>query len=269
MNLDISKQELLTFWHSVMDPKGIGMAEAVAGEIATYTGESVPVVLSKMATGEKDLKGLWNQMSPDVSNPASVAKFYEEQFTEAYELAHWHSGGNGEPPLSYAYAAKFAQALGFKRVLDFGSGIGSGSLCFTAVGCEVHAADIAKRLLAFSESRVHARGSDILTIDLNKKRPLARYYDLVACFDVLEHLPNQLAKLRELSSYLRAGGYLLANLYEDSTDTEKPMHISSANNIVSMIRQTNLIPQWSNRPVDLQVLERSLYGRFWKHAASW
>jgi len=269
MTPNVSEQDLLTFWRSVMDPKRIGMADAIAGEIGAYTGESVPVVLSKMATGEKDLKDLWDQISPDVSNPTSVADFYREQFTEAYELANWHCGGLGAAPLSYAYAANFAQGLQLKRVLDFGSGIGSGSLCFAAVGCEVHAADIAKRLLAFVQYRLRARGFNVLTIDLNEKRPSARYYDLIACFDVIEHLPNQLEKLRELSSYLRPGGYLLINLMEDSSNPDRPMHISSAGNILSIIRQTDLVPDWALRPVDLQVLVRKPLGRIWNHAASW
>src|SRR5687768_1514773 len=203
MTLDVSKEELLAFWQSVMDPTGVGMPNAIGAEIAAYTGESLSTVLSKMARGEQDLKELWERLSPDVSNETSVASFYRDHFTEAYELANWHCGGEGAPPLAYAYAANFARRLQLKRVLDFGSGIGSGSLCFATVGCEVHAADIATRLLAFVQYRVRARGFVLSAIDLNEERPPHEFYDLISCFDVLEHLPDQSGKLRELSSYLK------------------------------------------------------------------
>lgn len=269
MMQNLSKQDLLTFWSTVIDPKSIGMPQAIAGEISSFTKEPRETVLSKMTTGEHDLKKLWDQISPNVSDPLSVANFYREQFTECYELANWHCGGQGEPPLNYAYAAKFANENNLNRVLDFGSGIGSGSLCFATVGCDVHAADIAQNLLNFVRYRLLSRGHEISTIDLNRTRPAAGYYDLVTCFDVLEHVPDQLSKLWELSSYLRSGGYLLVNLLEDSSDPDRPMHISSAGNIISLIRQTDLVPVWTQRPVDLQMLIRKPLGRIWNRAASW
>jgi SAM-dependent methyltransferase len=267
---NVSKQELLTFWRSVIDPKGIGMADAIAGDIAAYTGESVSIVLSKMATGKTDLKTLWEQSKPNVSDTPSVEDFYYNQFVEAYELANWHCGReDGHPPLSYAYAAKFAQENHLNRVLDFGSGIGTGCLCLASVGCQVYAADIAKKLLPFVEYRVRARGYEIELINLKESQPLKHFYDLIVCYDVLEHVPDQLSKLRELSSYLRFGGYLIVNLMQDSEFPDQPMHISSAGDVVALIRKTNLVPIWSDPPIDVQVLQRSRYGRLWNYAASW
>src|SRR6185503_20970800 len=118
---------------------------------------------------------------------------------------------NGKPPLNYARAALLARERGIRRVLDFGCGIGSGALCLATVGCEVHAADIAKELLRFVQHRFSLRRRSVRLIDLNEERPSPGRYDMITGFDVLEHIPDQRGKLRELASYLCDGGYLLAN----------------------------------------------------------
>ena len=242
-----SEDELLELWRNVVDPRGIGMPEAIAGEISSYTHEPVDEVLRKMQRGKEDFRQLWETSDIDTANPTAIEKFYEGQFVEAYELADWHCGrANGVPPLRYAWAAKFAVARRLTRVLDFGSGIGTGSLCFASVGCEVDAADVARELMRFAEHRFRQRAYNVKMVSLsNGEKPRSGYYDLIACFDVLEHIPDQAAKLRELSSYLRHGGYLLANLFTDSSDKDRPMHVSSAGEPMCLIHRTPLAVDWS------------------------
>jgi 2-polyprenyl-3-methyl-5-hydroxy-6-metoxy-1,4-benzoquinol methylase len=253
-----SQPQLLDFWRGVIDPDHLGMPEAIAGDIAAFTREPRAQVLQQMARGTKALKELWESHRIDISSPDQVERFYRDQFVEAYELANWHCGRtNGVPPLNYAHAALLARERGLARVLDFGSGIGSGSLALASVGCEVHSADIADRLLDFVEYRMRVRGFVPTTIRLSRgETPRMDYYDLITCFDVLEHIPAQLNKLRELENYLRYGGVLLVNLMEDSTHPDRPMHVSSAGNRLRLIRKTGLQPDWSTFG-EMQALTRT------------
>ncbi len=252
-----ARPRLLEFWRQVIDPSGIGMPEGIASDLAAFTGEPVPLVLEKMANGKAELKQLWLRQHIDSHDHDQVEAFYRDQMVEAYELADWHSGRtNGDPPLRYAFAALFAQRFGLKRVLDFGSGIGTGSVALASVGCEVHSADIARRLLDLVGSRMARRGYTPTLIDLKVDAPRAGYYDLITCFDVLEHVPDQYAKIRELESYLRYGGSLIVNFMADSTDPDRPMHISSAGNWLRLVRRTGLKPQWDYFTEGTQVLVR-------------
>jgi SAM-dependent methyltransferase len=259
-----SEEELLELWRKVVDPRGIGMPESIAAEISSYTHEPVDDVLRKMESGTEDFKQLWEATGIDPANPADIEQFYRRQFVEAYELANWHCGRtNGVPPLEYAWAAKFALARGLTRVLDFGSGIGTGSLCFASVGCEVDAADVACELLRFVNHRFRQRGYNVNAINLSDgEKPRGGYYDLIACFDVLEHIPDQVAKVRELWSYLRQGGYLLANFLTDSSDKDRPMHVSSAREPLRLIHRTPLAADWSvpQGRRSVYVLKRSRIG---------
>jgi len=252
------ESELAAFWNVVMDPAGRGLATAMADDIASFTGESSEHVLARMERGNEEFSELWTATAVDVGDPRSVEGFYADQFVEAYELANWHAGRtSGSPPLNYARAALLARERHLRRVLDFGSGIGSGALCLSAAGCDVHAADVAKRLLSFTRHRFASRQVDLVAIDLaSGERPRYQYYDLITCFDVLEHIPDQRSKLNELASYLRVGGLLCVNLMNDSTNPDRPMHISSAGNWLKLVRSTALLPEWSAFDGEMQVLVR-------------
>jgi 2-polyprenyl-3-methyl-5-hydroxy-6-metoxy-1,4-benzoquinol methylase len=240
------ESELSDIWRRTVDPNGIGMSLAIASEIASYTGESVGSVLERMARGKDDLSRLWVESQIDPADAARVAAFYRDQFVEAYELAEWHSGRmNGHTPLNYAHAGMLAKTKGLRRALDFGSGIGTGALCLDQMGCEVDCADVSNTLLAFVGHRFKQRGRPVRLLDVGQgEKPPVRSYDLITCFDVLEHIPDQQAELRKLQSYLRPGGYLVLNLMVDSFPAERPMHVSAAPNWLGMIRRTSLVPDW-------------------------
>lgn len=220
-------------------------------------------MLAQMSRGPADFKALWLSQNIDASCPDALTAFYRDQFVEAYELAHWHAGLlSGQPPLHYPWASAVARHLRMVRALDFGSGIGSGSLCLASVGCEVHSADIAVQLLSLVDFRMTKHGYGALTVDLARgSRPHRNHYDLITCFDVLEHVPDQLEKIRELTGYLRPGGLLFVNFMNDSFHPDRPMHISSAGDWLHLARRTALVPEWSLFRKDCQVLRRAPWGR--------
>jgi SAM-dependent methyltransferase len=259
----VSVETAERLWKAVIDPAGIGMANAIASDIAAYTGEPLDVVLRRMASGKEDFRELWCATVPDAGDAERVESFYRSQFVEAYELANWHVGlTSGAPPHAYARAALLAQQRGLRRVLDFGSGIGTGSLAFASVGCEVHSADIAQGLLRFAGFRLQKHGYQPRLIDLAAgERPAVGYFDFIACFDVLEHVPDQFAKLMELSGFLRPGGLLMVNLMDDSSDPDRPMHISSAGDWLALVRRTNLVPEWTEFLGGVEVLQKRRFGR--------
>jgi len=268
------QSQLLDIWVRAMDPGGVGMPQAIASEIANYTREPAAVVLDRMARGKDEFTQRWMQLGVNVTDRAQVEAFYNQQFVEAYELADWHAGRtNGTPPLSYAHAAHVARTRHLKAALDFGSGIGTGALCLLDAGCDVDCADIATDLLRFVEHRVTSRGRHVHPIALTDgETPRVAHYDLITCFDVLEHVVDPKAKLVELESYLRPGGHLFVNLMPDSSDADRPMHISSAPDWLAWIRATSLVPDWPlfyyGSGAAVQVFVKSAFGKLRNRVAS-
>ena len=68
--------EQLEFWRQIVDPDGVGMVDAMAREIALFTGEPLDVVRRKMQTGLDDFKTLWLSQHIDPSDVQQVERFY-------------------------------------------------------------------------------------------------------------------------------------------------------------------------------------------------
>jgi SAM-dependent methyltransferase len=270
MRFPFSEEELRAFWHRVLDPSGIGLMPAIAAEIASYTSESADAVQNRMRSAAADFNACWLRSGVDSNDGQQVAAFYRDQFVEAYELAYWHAGGHeGELPLNYARAALLARMNGWTRALDFGCGIGSGSVALGQAGCHVDCADVANRLLGLTAHRMRLRGLAHTIVDLGAEAvPDDDAYDVITCFDVLEHVPDQYAKLVELQRYLRPGGVLLVNLMTNSESLEHRMHISSAPDRLGMVRRTGMRPVWAYYDGDMQALRRTRGARIHNRLAT-
>jgi 2-polyprenyl-3-methyl-5-hydroxy-6-metoxy-1,4-benzoquinol methylase len=106
----------------------------------------------------------------------------------------------------YWWAAQFAPG---RRVLDAGCGIGYGSNMLAEAGAaEVQGVDIAEPVI---EAAAQGAGpgvifttGDVAALDLD-----ADTFDLVVCFEVIEHVEDTDAVLDELARVLAPGGLLL------------------------------------------------------------
>lgn len=76
-------------------------------------------------------------------------------------------------------------------LLDVGCGTGLFSVAMAQRGYTVSACDIAPRMVAATQERVHAAGlTDRVTCQTGDLASISGRYDLVACFDVLIHYPR-------------------------------------------------------------------------------
>ena len=91
------------------------------------------------------------------------------------------------------------------RILDVGCGTGANLLMLSKYG-EAEGVDIAEDALAFCRER----GLDKVRLGAGEELPYEDgTFDLVTAFDVVEHMDDDLAGLREMRRVLRAGGRVL------------------------------------------------------------
>jgi len=99
-----------------------------------------------------------------------------------------------------------------KLVLDFGCGNGAQTVAFAESGCKIVAVDIDEEDLTTLRRKVYEE-------KIRSIQPL-RYggahlplvdnaFDLVLSFEVLEHVPNEAAALREIHRVLKPGGEII------------------------------------------------------------
>lgn len=108
------------------------------------------------------------------------------------------------------YGSILNQVKEGSRILDLGCGDGNVSSIYLSKNCEVYGVDISKSACSLAKRK----GIKTRVVDLNKSRlPFkSRFFDYVIGCDVLEHLIDPLAIVKEISRVLKKAGFFLLSV---------------------------------------------------------
>ncbi|HEY2989183.1 MAG TPA: class I SAM-dependent methyltransferase [Candidatus Binatia bacterium] len=160
----------------------------------------------------------------DPADRKSIENFYNNSDGEIYELMWWHTLAEDISPLSYVTALEFAAREGCRSCLDFGAGVGSGSILFARRGFDVGLADISSPLLNFSRWRFESRNLPAEFFDLKTRALPRQAFDMITAMDVFEHLADPVEAVETLSGVLTPGGFLFGRFHAEA-DEDRPLHV--------------------------------------------
>jgi 2-polyprenyl-3-methyl-5-hydroxy-6-metoxy-1,4-benzoquinol methylase len=220
-------------WRAALAPRTGDVQRELALEAAEYLGLSLEETLQRIEKSGTDFPEEWNRMVTDPSDTGQLIRFYNESKTELFEQIAWHS--TEQIHHRSLVCADLASTLPGREFLDYGSGIGSNALMFGLAGFRVTLADIADPLRNFAKWRCERRGIPVRTLDLKHERLEPARYDVVTCFDVLEHVADPLNAVRQMRDSLRVGGVFF--LYAPfGFDPDRPMHVVHDDPVSANIR---------------------------------
>ncbi len=168
---------------------------------------------------------LWLDRYPRTAS--EILSFYCAAEPYLWELVAWHHSPSRRKYGSLlAYVAEhFPPQAGYRRVLDFGCGIGSDALCLAKYGYDVTLMDVEGPAFRFAQYRFAQRRVPAQFVESSWPIPrLAQTYDLVVAFDVFEHLPDPMLAVRTLIASLRSHG-IFVQTTDFGEEIDHPMHL--------------------------------------------
>ena len=203
-----------------------------ASHLVHYTAKSLSLLLARLHFAESDVRGASGDLdsSPGLFAVASGSTF-AEFMRERYVPGTWSKLAEYEHMPRYALAKSLATG---KRVLDFGCGTGYGAALMAEVATHVTGLDIDAPALAWAAENHRAANLDFQRhADLGATLP-AKSFDLVSCFEMIEHVDHatQKATVASIARLLTDDGLLLISTPNPAVTAlygANPYHIREMN----------------------------------------
>lgn len=206
------QNQLLEVWRESFVLNGFDdPVDSALYELSLYFGVSEDEARERCLNWEKDSVAEWE--AADRTTSDGLLKFYHTTQSWIFDTVWYHAQQyHGNQPAESVMIAQRFSSVRPGRHLDFGSGPGSTSLFFHRLGWQVALADISTTLLAFARWRFAQRGLAADFYDLNTQDLPAEQFDLITACDVMVHVPDPTAALRQLHRALKPGGLLVFNV---------------------------------------------------------
>lgn len=178
--------------------------------------EELRAFLGDEYTANSDFRLITDWQSSTRKTPQEIEDFYRSTDGYLYNLTKWHASNR------FPYAeviGDFASRYGFKRLLDFGCGIGTDGLKLLERGFDVTFYDFRNPSTEYLEWRLAKRGRKGIILYAGEDEPPV--VDLTFAIDVIEHLVDPAGTLRELTSRARA---LIPHFPLTTQQYKHPMH---------------------------------------------
>jgi len=202
-------------------------------DVLEYTQKSSDEVYRDLYRGDILMRDEWNEKNPQT--PEEISKFYKETKNYLFDLGNWHFGIHRRFDVKLlAFCLKSKP----KKVLDFGAGIGQNAYILAKEGIDVVVADVDSYTLDFAEWRFKKHHVQAMFWRVNKEPAPNAKFDMVLCFDVLEHLPlEEATKTVELLGSLKAprARVLLTAPFEKTGSC--PMHFDRNEELDKLIQK--------------------------------
>jgi SAM-dependent methyltransferase len=232
-------------WRAALAPRTGDIRTELTLEAAEYLGLPIAEVARRIHDSATDFPDEWKRMVTNPADPHQLIRFYNESETELFEQIAWHA----TEPIHHRslICADLAAASGGRDLLDYGSGIGSNAIVFGLAGFRVTLADVADPLRNFARWRCERRGIEVRTLDLKRHAVERRRFDVVTCFDVLEHVPDPVSAVKQIRDALKPSGVFF--LYAPfGFDPDRPMHVVHDDPVSARIRSLGftLKEEWTD-----------------------
>ena len=180
-------------------------------DLVSFTGLNRDACLERVQRySPAELAKAWREAEP--RSPEEILAFYRSTDLYVWEQMQWHSSPDRDTywHILQQLVSRFPPDAGYRRVFEFGAGIGTDALYLASEGYELTLVDVEGPAFRFAKHRFDRRGIAARFVNSNSPLPAPdAMYDVAVSFDVFEHLPDPLEAARRLQGCLRPNGVLV------------------------------------------------------------
>lgn len=198
-------------------------------DLQEYFGYTLEEIDQKVEQREDIILAEWKAHNPQ--NQEGASKFYSEGEGQLWYCVAG-SGNNDSTELqkgtiTHRVAVEnLGNYIKREKIVDYGCGMGMAGFIFHNLGYDVTFADVPGKMFNFLKYRCMKQGRwDIKFINIRAKFPLTEMYDIIMCYDVLEHVFDPVDVLNHLSQHLNEGGLMIVEVFFDDVGGTAPYHI--------------------------------------------
>jgi 2-polyprenyl-3-methyl-5-hydroxy-6-metoxy-1,4-benzoquinol methylase len=206
----------------------------------------------------EELASAWNQRAPRRGD--EIRAFYSTTDHYLWELLGWNGSSHYRSyRISLDRLAQHFPPTAHPRALDWGCGVGTAALRLAELGYAVTIADVPGMTLQFARARFERRGIpvDVLEVIEDAPRIPEATWDVVVCFDVLEHVSEPALLAETLVRSLRPNGGAAIVAAFDVDDERWPHHLPSGRARFAGLRWNLFLDQLGLAHVDNFVYRRT------------
>jgi len=155
-----------------------------------------------------------------------LVEFYEQTDAFLYETLLWNRTPAKQEMQRWIVEFLTRETTEPQRVLLYGDGLGCDSYTLARAGHRVTYFEVSQRCRQFATELFQGRGVEFEMVDRAEELPQGGF-DAVVCLDVLEHVPDPPALVRQLVGWLRPGGHLVVHAPFSYVATDVSTHLKS------------------------------------------
>ena len=165
----------------------------------------------------------WRKVNPKTSE--EIVSFYKDSKYQMYDGANWHFKNRRGFDLKLVRDIKEAFPNKSTEILDYGSGIAQNAYLLANEGYQVSIADFQGKTLDFARYRFEKHRVKVKIVPLPIHPSFKNKFDIVLCFDVLEHIPDDKFEetIKTIKSLVKPDGKVVSTVSFGLEDVN-PLH---------------------------------------------
>lgn len=189
-----------------LNPKA---AREAFGDLTTHLSMPLEMIAQAYWRHQANEDAVAQQRVAEATDEATVVAYYASTPHYLYELSYWEASLDKQA--WFRVVARACRKYRLRRVLDFGGGVGGLTLYLRARGIQCDHLDVKGKTFDYAAWRFARRKLDVAMLDATAVNEWPHgSYDAIVAWDVLEHLFDLDAAVRNIALLLRKDGWLMS-----------------------------------------------------------